>query len=152
MAQKRPAVTLVELILVCAFLAIFAAIAVPRFNFAGISKYKAEAVARKLVTDIRRTRQMAISDAANNNKGFELDIVGTSPFASYEMVNFDTHETIDSHTIDSDVTVTGDSKFRFGPQGNLTVPGHTEITVSAQGKSFTITVIVATGSVICVEN
>ena len=152
MTQKRQVFTLVELILVSVFLVIIAIIAVPRLNFAGITKYEAEAVARKMVTDLRRTRQMAISDAAHNNKGFELRMVGGSPYASYEIENRDTSEIVDSYTIDSDVTVTGDFKFRFGPQGNLTIPGHTEITVSASGKSFTITIIVATGSVICAEN
>ena len=152
MSQKRPAFTLVEMILVGVLLAIMAVIAVPRFNFAGVAKYKAENVARKIVTDLRRTRLMAIADAPNNNKGFEFNLVGSDPFTGYDIVNVDTGETVESHTTDSDVIITGDSKFRFGPQGNITVAGHTTITVSAGGKSFTITVIVATGSVICVEN
>ena len=152
MAQKRSAFTLVELILVGVFLAIMAAIAVPRYNFAGVAKYQAEAVARQLVTDLRRTRQMAIADAQDNKKGFELNMIGSDPFTGYHIVNFDTGDPVETYSIDSDVTVSGDEKFRFGPRGNITVAGHNEITVSAGGKSFTITVIVATGSVICVEN
>jgi prepilin-type N-terminal cleavage/methylation domain-containing protein len=152
MTRKRPAFTLVEMIVVGVILAIIATVAVPRFNFAGVAKHKVEVTAKKIVTDLRRARQMAISDAANNTKGFELTMLGAGPYTSYRIENQDTHEIVDSHTIDSDVTVSGDSIFRFGPQGNLTVSGHTQITVSAQGKTLTITVIVATGSVTCVES
>ena len=152
MVHNRKAFTLVEFILITALLAIFAAIAVPRLNFANVSKYKANSVARKMVTDLRRTRQMAIADAVDNNKGFELNMLGSDPFTGYNIVNVNSGDTVETHSIDSDVTVSGDSKFRFGPQGNITVAGHTEITVSAQGKTFTITVIVATGSITCVEN
>lgn len=153
MKEKKAAFSLVELILIVAFLGIFAVIAVPRLNFAIISKQKAEALALKIVTDLRLTRRMAISDAANNNKGFELEMVG-NPHNSYTIMNTDTREIVASHTIDSDITVTAPTgqRFKFSPLGNLTGGSGSDLIVSAEGKSFTITINAATGAVKCVEN
>ena len=83
MAGQRKAVTLVELILIVMLVGIFAVIAVPRLNIAAISKQKADYLAKKIVTDLRRTRRMAISDAAGNSVGFSLNMVGSEPDSSY---------------------------------------------------------------------
>lgn len=154
MKYQRAAFSFVELIIIVVFLGIFAIIAVPRFNYAIISKQRADALARKIVTDLRLTRRLAISDAVNNVKGFELKMIGLSPYGSYEIENVDTQATISSHTIDSNVSVvclTG-SRFIFGPMGNLEPGSGTGINVSAEGKSFTITFITPTGTIKCVEN
>ncbi|MCP4609598.1 MAG: prepilin-type N-terminal cleavage/methylation domain-containing protein [Planctomycetes bacterium] len=150
MKYQRRAFSLIELIIVVTFLGIIAFIAVPRFNFALISKQKADALAQKIVTDLRLTRRLAISDAVNNVKGYELKMVGNT----FEIENVDTHATVSSFPIDSDVSVvcpTG-SRFIFGPLGNLESGSGTGINVSAEGKSFTITFITATGTIKCVEN
>ncbi len=148
MTRNRAAFTVVELIVVVMLVGVMAAIAVPRFSFALITKQKAGTTARKIVTDLRRTRRLAISDAANNAKGFEMTMLG----ASYEIENLDTHATVDSHTIDSRVICTGGGKFTFGPLGNLTNSGSSDLIVAAGGRSYTITVTIATGAVRCVEN
>lgn len=167
-------VTLVELILVVLFLGIFAVIAVPRLQFATLHGKQADTVAKKIVTDLRRTRRLAISDAANNTNGFQLKMIGTSPspvpvpipmlpllaatvpvplgYTGYEIINLNTGTTIDSHTIDSGIRCTGGRYFSFGPLGNLKAGSDTQLTVAAGGKSFTITIISATGMVKCVEN
>jgi Tfp pilus assembly protein FimT len=152
--EKKAAFGLVELILIVAFLGIFAAIAVPRLNFAIISKQKADTFARKIVTDLRLTRRLAISDAANNTKGFNLNMLGSEPYNSYEIENDDTNIIVNTHTIDSDVTVTTPTgqNFKFTPLGNLEPASGTGLIVSAEGKSFTITINPATGAVKCVEN
>ena len=150
--EKRRAFSFVEMILIVAFLGIFAFIAVPRLNFAIISKQKTDTVARKIVTDLRLTRRLAISDAATNTKGFELIMLGGGPYTGYEIENSDTKATVASHTIDSDVSVTGANKFKFEPLGNLQTGGDLQLTVSAEGRSFTITVFKVTGTVKCVEN
>jgi len=152
MAKDRVGYSLVELIIIVMFLGILAAIAVPRLNFAIISKQKADTVARKMVTDLRRTRGLAISDAANNSKGYELKMVGSAPYNAYEIENIKTHATVDSHTT-GEVTIncpTG-HKFSFGPLGELKSGSGTELSISAEGKSFTITIIPATGVIKCVE-
>ena len=149
---NRRAFSLVELMLIVAFLGVFAAIAIPRLDYAIVRRYKAETTAKKIITSLRLTRSLAISDAATNNKGFDLDMIGGSPYSGYEINNNDTHATVASHTIDSDVSVTGTNKFKFEPLGNLQVGADLQLTVSAEGKSFTITVFQVTGVAECVEN
>jgi len=63
--EKRRAFSLVELMLIVAFLGVFAAIAIPRLDYAIVRRYKAEATAKKILTSLRLTRSLAISDAAS---------------------------------------------------------------------------------------
>ena len=151
MNKLYKAYSLVELIIVVMFIGILAAISVPRMDFAIISKQKVDTTARKIVTDLRRTRRLAISDAANNSGGFEVTMAGSPPYSGYHIRSYPAHEIVDSLAIDSDISCTGDKKFRFGPMGNLTNTGF-QLKVAAQGRSFTITIIPATGMVKCVEN
>jgi len=174
MAKTRNGYSLTELIIIVVFLGVLAAIAIPRFNFAIIAKQKADCQARKIVTDLRRTRRLAISDAPNNTDGFQLKMVGISPvpipvpapalpllaapvvrrlgYTGYEIINLNTGTTIDSYTIDSNIRCTGGRYFSFGPLGNLLAGSGTQLTVSAEGKTFTIDIVLATGTIKCTEN
>ena len=151
MVHKK-AYSLIELIIVVLCIGILAAVAVPRLNFAAISKHKAETTARKIVIDIRRARRLSISNAATNTDGFKLNMDGQAPYSSYRIENSDTEEVIDSHTIDSAVTCTGGKKFIFGPLGNLKSKSDTQLVVSAEGRTFTITATRATGMIKCTKN
>ena len=148
------AFSIVEMIVIVIFLGIFALIAVPRFNLAAILKNKAKTTARKIVTDLRLTRQLAISDAANNSQGFELKLIGPAPYRSYEIENVDTETTIALHTLDPSLSIScpNGTRFIFGPLGNLKPTSGTQMIVSAEGKSFAITINVATGIIQCFEN
>jgi Tfp pilus assembly protein FimT len=150
--RKARAFSLVEAIIAVVFVGIIAMIAVPRLNFAAVPRQKADCVASKIVADLRRTRGLAISHAADNSKGFSLTMLGTVPYAGYEIVNADTTEVVDYHTIDSAVSCTGGNNFEFGPLGNLRPGSDTQLIVSAEGKTLTITIISATGTIKCVEN
>ena len=156
MKCQKTAFSFVELIIIVGFLGIFAFIAVPRFNYALISKQTVETTARKIVTDLRLTRRLAISDAANNpTDGFGIEFLGPlSSFTSYEIWNRSTFEEVNSQSIDPDVTVSSNTSryFRFGPLGTLLAGSDTQIIVSAEGRSFTITINPATGMIKCVEN
>ncbi len=143
---------MVEAIIAALLVGIIAMITVPRLNFAAIPKQKAHCTARKIVTDLRRTRRLAISDAANNTEGFRLRMLGGPGYTAYEIVNLNTSVMVDSHTIDSDVSCTGGTTFDFGPLGNLKTGSGTELIVGAEGKHITITIITATGAVQCVDN
>jgi hypothetical protein len=174
MTKKRNAHTLVELIIIVVILATMVFIAVPRLRFAALYRKQADTVARKIVTDLRRTRQLAISNAATNTDGFQLRMIGLSPtpipvpvpaiillagpvspikgYTSYEIINLKTETTIDSYTIDSPIRCTGGRYFSFGPLGNLKAGSDTELTISASGKSFIISITPATGMILCTEN
>lgn len=152
MKRTRKAYTLAEMVTVAVIVGVMAAVAVPRFNLAAVHKQATDTTAKKIVTDLRRTRMMAIADAANNTSGFELKMLGSSPYASYEINNIDTSATVDTHSIDSQVSCTNGSTFQFGPLGDLLGGSDTTITVSASGRSFTITITSATGMIKCVED
>ena len=144
MAAKRTAYSLAEMIVVVLILGVLTLIAIPRLNFAAMYHKQANAIAKKIVTDLRRTRTLAIANAANNTTGFTLSVSGSG----YQIIDDSNSATVDSQTIDSQITCGGGTVFSFGPLGNLRA-GATPITVSYEGKTYTITVISATGIVQC---
>ncbi len=151
--KRQNAHTLIEMLLVVIFIGILAAIALPRINFAIIRKQKADTFSSKIVTDLRRIRRLAITDAANNTSGYQINMIGGPPFTIYEIVNLNPPSTVlETHTIDPDVSCTGATKFLFGPLGNLPPESGTQLDISAEGRSFTITLIASTGMIKCVEN
>jgi Tfp pilus assembly protein FimT len=148
MSRQKTAFTLVEVILVVFFLSIVAVIAIPRLRTSVASRQKAGGVAKKIVTDLRRTRMLAISNAATNTTGFTLKMTGSSPYLGYQIVDDSNSTVVDSQTIDSKVTCTcvGLSYVSFGPLGNKRA-GSLIIRVIAQGRTYMITFITATGAV-----
>jgi Tfp pilus assembly protein FimT len=154
MSRNSKAFTFAELSLIVLLLAVMAYIAVPRMQFAGLYRQQADTVARNLVTDLRLTRTLAISYAASNVEGYGLSMTGTAPgpYTGYEIINLDTSDIVNSCTIDSKMTCTGGNDFQFGPLGNLLDGSDSQLSVSAYGRSFTITVVTATGAVKCVED
>jgi Tfp pilus assembly protein FimT len=150
MAAKRTAYSLAEMIVVVMILGALSFIAIPHLNFAALHHKQAHTVAKKIATDLRRTRTLAISYAANNTKGYRLQMAGSSPYTSYQIVDVNSGSTVDTQTIDLPISCTGGSLFNFGPLGNLLSDSSTSaITVSSEGKTYTITVISATGIVEC---
>jgi len=79
-------------------------------------------------------------------------MTGSSPYSGYQILNRDTSEVVDSYSIDSEISCTGGSSFKFGPLGNLLTGSDTQVTVSADGKTFVIIVTAATGMVKCTGN
>jgi len=140
------------MMIVVLFVGIFAAIAVPRINIASLSKQKADTIARKIAIDLRRTRMLAVSNAAGNSSGFALKMVGSSPYNAYEIEDLSTSTVVDSHSFDSVISCSGGANFQFGPLGSLITGSDSSLTVTTAGRSFTITIISATGMVKCVEN
>ncbi len=154
MVRHKRGISFAELLVIVLLIGAFTAVAIPRMNFALISKQKADYHARKIVTDLRRARSLAITNAASNTAGYGISMTGAGPYTGYEIVDLDTSTTIDhgTFTIDSDVTCNGGSQFDFGPLGNLKAGSDTQLTVSANGKTFTIDIISATGIAKCTEN
>jgi len=156
MAKKIRAFSMVELIIIVAIVAALTFIAVPRLGFTTLRRKQADTVAKKIITDLRRTRRLAISDAANNTDGFALNMTGSSPYTGYEIEDLSTSTIITNGTfsIDSAISCTGGANFQFGPLGNLKAGSDTQLAVSPSGKTFTITITIipATGTVKCTEN
>jgi prepilin-type N-terminal cleavage/methylation domain-containing protein len=149
MTGQRKGYSLAEMIVVVMIIGALAFIALPRLNFAALHHTQAHTVARTIVTDLRRTRTMAISWAANNTAGFRMQMTGVAPYSGYQIVDVNSGTVADSLSIDSHINCSGDSQFRFGPLGNLLTGSGSQLTVSAEGRTYTITVIPGTGIVEC---
>ena len=144
MAGQKKGYSLIELIVVVLIVGALTFIAVPRLNFGALYRKQAHTVAKKIVTDLRRTRTLAISNAAANPTGYTLRISGSTCL----IINDANGATVDSLAIDSHISCGGGTEFRFGPLGNLRTAG-SPLTVSAEGETYTITVIPGTGIVEC---
>ena len=149
MRQVKNAFTLIELMTVLLFLAAFAYIAVIRVPTALLDNYKSGTFAKKLITDMRLARSMAITDAAGNNTGFVVVMLGSQPYRNYEIRNDANDAVVSSFSIDPKISCTGGSNFHFGPLGNLVSGSGTQLNISAAGKTSTITIVAATGSIKC---
>ena len=154
MVKKIEAYSLVELLVIVVIVGALAFMAVPRLRYATLHRKQADTVAKKIVTDLRRTRRLAISDAANNTDGYALNMTGSSPYTGYEIEDLSTSTIITNGTfsIDSAISCTGGANFQFGPLGNLKAGSDTQLTVAAEEKTFTIDIISATGTVKCTES
>jgi len=147
MAKLKKGFSLAELIIIVVIIGIMALVAMPKLQFGALRRKKAETTASKVVTDLRLTRQLAITNAADNTNGYQLTMQGGAPYRSYVITNLKTSEVVDTYAIDSEVSCTGDTLFKFGPLGNLLTGSGTSLTVSSNGKSFAITIVSATGMV-----
>ena len=138
-----------EVIIVVLIIGAIACIAVPRLNFAAIYRKQSHTVAKKITTDLRRTRTLAIVNAATNSTGFTLRMTGSSPYTGYQITNDANSAVVETQSLDSHITCTGNSEFRFGPLGNLRSGSGTSLNVASSGRTYTITLISGTGIVKC---
>ena len=147
MNLNRRGQSLTELAVVLVIMGIMAMVVIPRFSLSAVGEKKAEVFAGKMVTDLRRARRLSISDAANNSAGYELSVQG----AGYEIKDLGDDSVVDSHVIDSGVSCSA-GVFGFGPFGNLLSGSDASLSISSGGRSFTVSVVSATGMVKCVED
>ena len=152
--MRRNAHTLTELVVVVLIMGTLAMIAIPRLQCGAIKQKKLAGAAHQLVGDLRKTRSLAMRDAATNDDGYRLRLVGASPYTEYLIENADTGEEVSRTNIDPSIVVTSSPTYRFvfGRLGNMTLGGDSQINLSADGKSFTLTFVTATGAVLCTKN
>jgi prepilin-type N-terminal cleavage/methylation domain-containing protein len=151
MSRQKKAFTLIEVILVVLFLGIVAAIAIPRLSSSAASGQKVDGLAAKFVTDLRRTRMLAISNAATNTTGFTLQMTGSAPYYSgYQIIDDSNSTVVDSQTIDSNININfAGSTFSFGPSGSLRTGSDTRLRILTQSRYYLISIYGATGMVKC---
>lgn len=150
--MARKAYTLVELLLVVLIVSAVACVAVPRLQFGAVRAVDAGTFARKLVTDMRRARAQAMLNAARNTDGYALLLLGVSPYDQYEILDLSNSTAVALHDIPATVACTGGTRFEFGPLGNLKDGSDTQVQVSGGGRSYIITVVIATGAAKCTKD
>jgi type II secretory pathway pseudopilin PulG len=139
-----------EMLLVVIIIGILTAVAVPRFSMATVHTKQDEALIHKLTGDLRKTRMMAIANAADNSSGFQLRI-NTSLPKSYEIRNLQTNQTVETFPVDSRTTFSGTTQFSFTTLGALNPTASVQLTVTGASKSWLFDVYGYTGSVKCTE-
>jgi len=149
MSKQGRAFTIVELVVVVIVLAIIGAVAVPRFNYSAVASSRASCLAGRIVTDLRLTRTLAMSNAAVNEDGFALEMTGSSPYAGFEIVDLSNNSRVASYEIDSGVTCTGGASFLFEPSGVLKSGSAGSLNVSGGKRTFLISIVPSTGMVSC---
>jgi len=150
--DRRKGYTLAELLIVVLIIGVLAAVGVPRLQFGLRDSSQGNVTARKIVTDLRRTRSLAILNAAINPQGYALNVRRQGQKTTYDLVDLSTSEVVDSHAVDPGVVCTGGTTFEFGPLGSLKEGSDTSLELSAGTSSFELHIIPATGAVRCLEN
>lgn len=148
MKKTVKAVTLVEMLIVVLLISVLTFIAVPRMGMATVFKGKAQTAAEQIAAAVRLCRTMAISNAAQNQQGFRLAFTGSGGYTGFEIINLKTSQTIKTETLPTGITYSGTTGFSFNPLGSRTDTGG-NLTVSAGGKNFVISVVGTTGMVKC---
>lgn len=143
--------TLTELLVIVLIVGVLTSVAVPRLPFGALSGKPIEVEARKIVTDLRRTRSLAILHAVTHPNGFALEIRHRAKSTSCNIIDLDGSTVVDSRTLPAGIRCNGAARFSFGGLGALKEPGGAPLEVSASGRTFEITVAPSTGAVRCVE-
>jgi Tfp pilus assembly protein FimT len=150
--KRRQGYTVAELVVVVLILGVLTYVAVPRLPFTARKRNLAESTAWKIVTDLRRTRSLAILHAATNPQGYALDVRRRGGRMAYQILDLSTSRIIDSQTVDPSVLCEGGPRFEFGPLGALKEGSDRALEVFAADHRFAIAVIPATGMVKCIQN
>lgn len=148
----RKGYTVAELLIVALIVGVLAAVSVPRLQLGPRNRGRGDATARKIITDLRRARSLAILHAATNPQGYALKVRRQGQQTDYDLVDLSTSQVVDSHTVDSSVVWTGGAIFQFGPLGSLKDGSDTSLELSAGSSTFELNIIPATGAVQCQED
>ena len=139
--MQRKGYTLLEILFVVIVLAILAGIAIPRLGVGFSTKMKVKTAAQRLVSDLRYTRRLAIT----NNEDYRLSV--DSSEKEYSIYDSGDTQVGETRSVDSDITISTDKDFIFESLGNASVSSDTDISLSASGNQADITMTTATGMV-----
>lgn len=137
--MRKNGFTLIEVLFVILVLAIVMAIALFRPGLGFTTKSKVRTTAQRLVSDLRLTRRLAIT----NNDDYTLTVYPDDD--EYKIFDSGSSQVGHTRAVDSDITLNGDTNFVFHPLGNAS--SGSSLSVSAGGNQYGITVVSATGMV-----
>jgi len=139
--MRRNSYSSVEVLFVIVVIAVLAAVAIPRLSVPFTVKMRVKTAAQKLISDLRLTRRLAIT----NNENYRLSIDSSNKeYAIYDSVNSQQGLT---KVIDSAITVSADKDFIFEHLGNASALSDISVSFSAQGNQADISVVIATGRI-----
>ena len=139
--MRKRGYTLLEILFVVIVLAILAGIAIPRLGVDFSTKMKVKTAAQRLISDLRYTRRLAIT----NNEDYRLSV--DSSEKEYSIYDSGDMQVGQTRSIDSDITISADKDFIFESLGNASASSDTDISLSANGNQADISVTTATGMV-----
>ena len=134
--------TLIEVTLLAAIIGIIAAIVLPRFSLDTIVLYRVKTASRRLVTDLRYTRTLAITQRTNHI----LQINGHQ-YAIYRGSVAPGNQVGETREIAGTINLSGDSTFSFTSQGGTAPGSGTWLGLTEAGHSWTVSVNATTGLV-----
>ncbi len=149
MKRDKAGISLIEGVFVLLLLAILAAAVLPRFQMGAVRQQTAKTLARQIAADLRYTRQLALTNAADNPDGYELVMNGSGSYTGYTIRNRQNGQTLQTSSIATEIQCTGGRTFSYSPLGSLT--GDTALHVAAGNRQYAVTIFPTTGSVLCRE-
>lgn len=139
--MRKIGYTLIEILFVVIVLAILAGIVIPRLGFEFTIKMKVKTAAQRLISDLRLTRRLAVT----NNENYRLDVDST--IKEYRIYDSGDTQVGATRSIDSNITISADKDFIFESLGNASVSSDISISLSAGGNQADIAVTTATGMI-----
>ena len=137
--------TTLEILLVIILLAVFVAIVLPRFGAGDLlNKQSLRAIAYNIASDIRATRQLAMTNAQAWTYSIQFDFTQNI----YRIIAPNS-EILETKTIPSAVTASGTSRYNFSPLGiaSWTIGSGSINLAIASGEIWTVAVNGPTGTV-----
>lgn len=144
--SKVEGFTLVEAMIIVALVGIVTAIALPRFDAGLVAKLQLQNEARRVQSDLRLARRLAITNSSNYIlKVYPL----TNEYKLYKGSIADPNQVGETRVIKSGITASGDDQFTFESAGNASAAA--TLVLTSGSYQYNVSVTAATGRVSIVE-
>lgn len=140
--RTRSGFTLVEVMIVIAVLGILMAITLPRFG--GLTERKLENEARRVQSDLRLARTLAVASGVNC---FLMIYPLTNEYKIYKGAVAPGNQVGETRIIKSGITASGNDTFIFEALGNANAASGTSMNLTSGSVQYNIAITAATGMV-----